>query len=232
MRKNCSFCALNTLRNLCPADFIHPFYSHSYASQTVDASGADVSSRMYVYSPYTICWRNCLTQACATKGFAYAGLLWHDSFNSHQGRLWKMLMLPGRMKVLHLKATRPIEFDPVYCIATIIPSDDAVAMKPTASFIREKITQDAWKVFLHFQVKIRHIIGQTFFTGMYFPTCCCTEQGATCANRKMRPDDLLMHRLYKVGLRLKASESSQCCEGPAVNSAKRKKRPVVPCRLQ
>jgi len=54
-----------------------------------------------------------------------------------------MLMLPGRMKVLHLKATRPIEFDPVYCIATIIPSDDAVAMKPTASFIREKITQDA-----------------------------------------------------------------------------------------
>jgi len=105
-------------------------------------------------------------------------------------------------------------------------------MKPTASFIREKITQDAWKVFLHFQVKIRHIIGQTFFTWMYFPTCCCTEQGATCANRKMRPDDLLMHRLYKVGLRLKASESSQCCEGPAVNSAKRKKRPVVPCHLQ
>ena len=90
-----------------------------------DASGADVSSRMYVYSgsPYTICpgRNNCLTQACATKGFAYAGLLWHDSFNSHQGRLWKMLMLPGRMKVLHLKATRPIEFDPVYCIATIIP---------------------------------------------------------------------------------------------------------------
>ena len=58
-------------------------------------------------------------------------------------------------------------------------------MKPTASFIREKITQDAWKVFLHFQVKIRHIIGQTFFTWMYFPTCCCTEQGATCANGKM-----------------------------------------------
>ena len=86
-----------------------------------DGMGADVSSRMYVYSPYTICLRNCLTQACATKGFAYAGLLWHDSFNSHQGRLWKMLMLPGRMKVLHLKATRPIEFDPVQCIATIIP---------------------------------------------------------------------------------------------------------------
>ena len=61
-------------------------------------------------------------------------------------------------------------------------------MKPTASFIREKIPQDAWKVFLHFQVKIRHIIGQTFFTWMSFPTCCCTEQGATCANRKMRPD--------------------------------------------
>ena len=40
------------------------------------------------------------------------------------------------------------------------------------------------------------------------------------------------NRLYKVGLRLKASESSQCCEGPAVNSAKRKKRPVVPCHLQ
>ena len=40
-----------------------------------DAFGADVSSRMYVYSPYTICLRNWLTQACATKGFAYAGLL-------------------------------------------------------------------------------------------------------------------------------------------------------------
>ena len=38
--------------------------------------------------------------------------------------------------------------------------------------------------------------------------------------------------LYKVGLRLKASESSQRCEGRAVNSAKRKKRPVVPCHLQ
>ena len=40
-----------------------------------DAFGADVSGRMYVYSPYTICLHNCLTQACATKGFAYAGLL-------------------------------------------------------------------------------------------------------------------------------------------------------------
>ena len=74
-----------------------------------DAFGADVSSRMYVYSPYTICLRNWLTQACATKGFAYAGLLWHDSFNSHQGRLWKMLMLPGCMKVLHLMWIRPMK---------------------------------------------------------------------------------------------------------------------------
>ena len=62
---------------------------------------------------------------------------------------------------------------------------------------------------------------------MYCPTCCCTEQGATCANRKMRPDDLLMHGLYKVGLRLKASESSQRCERRAINSAKRKKRPRI-----
>ena len=75
-----------------------------------------------------------------------------------------------------------------------------------------------------------------------------TEHGATCANhanRKMRPDDCLMHHelrfcsmflpdigLCKVGLRLKASESSQRCEGRAVNSAKRKKRPMVPCHLQ
>ena len=158
---------------------------------------ADMSSRMYVYSPDTICLRNWLTQA-----WAYASL-------------------------------RDVGFDPVYCIATIIPYPKwCCGNEAHASFIREKITQDAWKVFLHFQVKIRHIIGQTFFTWMYFPTCCCTDRGATCANRKMRPDDLLMHRLYKVGLRLKASESSQCCEGPAVNSAKRKKRPVVPCHLQ
>ena len=72
-----------------------------------------------------------------------------------------------------------------------------------------------------------------------------TEHGATCANRKMRLDDLLMHHelrfcsiflpdlgLCKVGLRLKASESLQRCEGRAVKSAKRKKRPVVPCHLQ
>ena len=72
-----------------------------------DAFGADVSSRMYVYSPYTICLRNWLTQACATKGFAYAGLLWHDSFNSHQGRLWKMLMPPERLKVTQLMSTWP-----------------------------------------------------------------------------------------------------------------------------
>ena len=72
-----------------------------------------------------------------------------------------------------------------------------------------------------------------------------TEHGATRANRKMRPYDSLMHHelrfcsmflpdigLCKVGLRLKASESSQRCEGRAVNSAKRKKRPMVPCHLQ
>ena len=72
-----------------------------------------------------------------------------------------------------------------------------------------------------------------------------SEHGATCAHRKMGPDDLPMHHelrfccmflldigLYKVGLRLKASESSQRCEGRAVNSAKRKKKPVVPCHLQ
>ena len=54
-----------------------------------------------------------------------------------------------------------------------------------------------------------------------------TEHGTTCANRKMRPNDLLMRHelkfllhvfagytvgLCKVGLRLKASESSQRCE--------------------
>ena len=38
---------------------------------------------------------------------------------------------------------------------------DAVAMKATASFIREKITQD--QLFLHVQVEIKHIIRQTFF---------------------------------------------------------------------
>ena len=45
---------------------------------------------------------------------------------------------------------------------------DAVAMKATASFIRAKITQDAWNMFWHFQVKIKHIIWQTFFTWMFF----------------------------------------------------------------
>ena len=65
----------------------------------------------------------------------------------------------------------------------------------------------------------------------------CTFQHAAVLSRVQhvltaKCDDLLMHRLYKVGLRLKASESSQCCERPAVNSAKRKKRPVVPCHLQ
>ena len=48
-----------------------------------------------------------------------------------------------------------------------------------------------------------------------------SEHGATCAHRKMGPDDLPMHHelrfccmfllgvgLYKVGLRLKASEST------------------------
>ena len=72
-----------------------------------DAFGADVSRGMYVYSPYTICLRNWLTQACARNGFAYAGLLWHDSFNSHQGRLWKMLMPPERLKVTQLMSTWP-----------------------------------------------------------------------------------------------------------------------------
>ena len=38
MRKNCSFCALKTLRNLCPADFIHPFYSHSYDSHSAEVT--------------------------------------------------------------------------------------------------------------------------------------------------------------------------------------------------
>ena len=38
--------------------------------------------------------------------------------------------------------------------------------------------------------------------------------------------------LYKVRLRLKASESSQRCKGRALNFPKRKKRPVVPCHLQ
>ena len=39
------------------------------------------------------------------------------------------------------------------------------------NFIREKITQDAWNMFLHLQVKTRHIIWQTFFTWMSFQTC-------------------------------------------------------------
>ena len=45
---------------------------------------------------------------------------------------------------------------------------DAVAMKATASFIREKITQD--QLFLHVQVEIKHIIRQTFFAWMSFQT--------------------------------------------------------------
>ena len=47
---------------------------------------------------------------------------------------------------------------------------DAVAMKATASFIREKITQAVWKMLWHFQVQIKHIIWQTSFAWMSFQT--------------------------------------------------------------
>ena len=35
-KQPCGFCALKTLRKLCPLDFIHTFYSHSYNSQAVE----------------------------------------------------------------------------------------------------------------------------------------------------------------------------------------------------
>ena len=86
---------------------------------------------------------------------------------------------------------------------------------------------------------------QCFVLDSWWMIIVTTEHGATCAHRKMGLDDLPMHHelrsccmflldigLYKVGLRLKASESSQRCEGRAVNSARRKKKPVVPCHLQ
>ena len=50
-----------------------------------------------------------------------------------------------------------------------MPSD-AVAMKATASFIREKIIQDAWKMFGHVQVQIKHVMWQTSFAWMSFQT--------------------------------------------------------------
>ena len=39
---------------------------------------------------------------------------------------------------------------------------DAGAMKATASFIGEKITQDDWKLSLHVQVQIKHIFDKHF----------------------------------------------------------------------
>ena len=66
---------------------------------------------------------------------------------------------------------------------------------------------------------------QCFVLNSWWIITVTTKHGATCANRKMRPDDLLMHHevrfgwmflpdvaLYNVGLRLKASESSQHCK--------------------
>ena len=35
-KQPCTFCVLKTLRKLCPPDFIHTFYSHSYNSQAVE----------------------------------------------------------------------------------------------------------------------------------------------------------------------------------------------------
>ena len=43
-------------------------------------------------------------------------------------------------------------------------------MKTTASFIRGKTTQNARKMFGHFQVRIKHIIWQTSFAWMSFQT--------------------------------------------------------------
>ena len=54
-----------------------------------------------------ICWfplRNWLTQAHATQGFACASLLWHNSFNSHKGRFWKMLKWPFCLFKLRLRS--------------------------------------------------------------------------------------------------------------------------------
>ena len=82
-------------------------------------------------------------------------------------------------------------------------------MKATASFIWQKIAQDAWKIFLHFHIKIRHIIWQTFFTWVSFQTCRCTEHGTTCANRKMRTDDLLMHHEYRTSSSYHAAPAHQ-----------------------
>ena len=59
---------------------------------------------------------------------------------------------------------------------------DAVAMKATASFIREKITQNSWKMLWHFQLQIKHIIWQTYFTRMPFQTCSCRGHLPGCFN--------------------------------------------------
>ena len=69
-----------------------------------------------------------------------------------------------------------------------MPSD-AVAMKATASFIREKIIQDACKLFLHVEVQIKHIIWQTYFTRMSFSNMLL--QGSSATDASMLPTSFL-----------------------------------------
>ena len=47
---------------------------------------------------------------------------------------------------------------------------DALAMKATASFIKERTTWDAWTMLLRYQVQFKHIIWQTCFQWMSFQT--------------------------------------------------------------
>ena len=70
----------------------------------------------YVDYPYAIGLRK-LTRLGA-RGFAYACLLWHNSFNSHKGRSWKMITWND-----HRRQTWPISGLGCFLVGNSFPSD-------------------------------------------------------------------------------------------------------------